>query len=84
MIPPGLRARHHVLMEARNEFQERVGVGGRTFGSVGPSSRWIPVLCEEGSRAGKVGGFLTEHRDGRIDATPQPPTVRLKASQSED
>ena len=67
-----------------NEFQKRIGVGGRTFGSVGPATRTIPVLCEEGKRAGKVGGFLTEHKSGRIDATPQPPTVKLRATYSED
>ena len=69
-----------------NKFQERIGVGGRTFGSgLRPDAkRVIPALVEEGPRSGKVGGFHTEHASGRVDATVTPSSIRLKAAQSED
>lgn len=75
-------AGHHGAMDERNDFQRRIGVGERArfVARHHGTTRHIPVLRDEGKRAGTVGGYLTEHWSGRIDATPQPPTVRLTAS----
>jgi len=73
--------------DSRTEFQKRVGVGERARFALRHrgTSRVRPTLIEEGKRAGQVGGHHTDHWDGRVDATPQPRPIRVKAfSQSED
>jgi len=42
------------------------------------------VTVEEGPRRGRVGGFLTEHWDGRQDATVTPATVAVRATVHEE
>lgn len=65
-----------------NEFQARIGVGrphpglGRKTGD----TRTLPVTIEEGPRRGTQGGWHTEHRSGRVDATITPPPVTVKAA----
>lgn len=60
-----------------NEFQRRIGVGARShaFISHQGGTRRRPVIVEEGARRGTVGGFHTDHWDGRVDATVHAPSI---------
>lgn len=60
-----------------NEFQKRIGVGETHYGlaRTGPI-RKREVIIERGPQRGQVGGFQTDHKDGRMDAT-----VRVPAAQ---
>lgn len=54
-----------------NEFQRRIGVGEPSHAfttAKGRSPRKRKVIAEEGPRKGQVGGFQTDHPDGRMDA----------------
>ena len=65
-------------MEHRNAFQERIGVGEPCYSfttAKGRSPRKRAVIREEGDNRGKVGGFQTDHPDGRMDAQVFAPTV---------
>jgi hypothetical protein len=58
-------------MEERSAWQARIGVGERSwfFRSYGDAPRTRDVVVEEGPLRGTVGGFHTDHADGRVDAT---------------
>jgi hypothetical protein len=71
---------------ARSEWQERIGVGEpcNAFTTAkGKSPRRRPVTVEEGPHRGTVGGFHTDHPDGRVDATVHPQTVTTTLNQGE-
>lgn len=71
---------------SRSEWQERIGVGEpcHSFTTAkGRSPRRRPVVTEEGPTRGQVGGYHTDHADGRQDATVFPPTTTLQ-SKAED
>ncbi len=46
--------------------------------------RHVPVVAEEGPRAGRVVGEHVQHWDGRQDATVHAPAVAMKARVSEE
>jgi hypothetical protein len=46
-------------------------------------TRRVPVVREVGPTRGTVGGYHTEHWDGRRDATVQPAAIALKAKVTE-
>lgn len=52
-----------------NDFQQRIGVGTTNYalGRTGPTRKRTKVV-EEGPNRGQVGGFETDHKDGRQDA----------------
>lgn len=59
-------------MTERSEWQRRIGVGEPCSAfttSKGRSPRRRKVITEEGPSRGTVGGFHTDHPDGRVDAT---------------
>jgi hypothetical protein len=73
-------------MAERTAWQEKVGVGepARALLRHGKATRKRDVIIEEGPKRGQVGGFHTDHHDGRVDATvKQPATVRATASISQ-
>jgi hypothetical protein len=60
------------VTKRRSEFAERIGVGEPSYAfttAKGRSPRKRKVIAEEGPRKGKVGGYQTDHPDGRMDAT---------------
>ncbi len=63
-----------------NEFQKRIGVGQKQqpfkLDSGPGSKRTTPVKREDN---GKVGGEITQHWDGRQDATVFAPQVTKKS-----
>lgn len=71
-------------MKELNDFQKRIGVGeaSRAFPMKMGTSRNRPVIQEEGPSRGRVGGYHTDHWDGRTDAIVQPDVVRLKGKRS--
>src|SRR5688572_27287975 len=71
--------------DTRTEFQKKIGVGERQyrFGKHSGTNNVKPVVIEEGSRAGKVGGYQTEHWSGRVDATVLAPSITLKTQTQE-
>ena len=68
------------MTDELNEFQRRIGVGSVNYalGRTGPT-RNRAVITEEGPTRGTIGGFHTDHKDGRVDATVCPPTVTKSA-----
>lgn len=69
----------------RSEYQKHIGVGERTsivLRRAGQTRR-TDVLVEDGPRRGRVGGFHTEHWDGRVDATVLAPAVNIKTRAQE-
>lgn len=46
--------------------------------------RRVPVMVEEGPRRGVVGGVMTEHRSGRVDAEVSPSSLVLQARTQEN
>lgn len=75
-------------MDARSDWQKRIGVGepcrALTSEAARTPTRRRRVIREEGPGAGQVGGFQTDHSDGRLDATVLAPTVTVKPNASPD
>jgi len=68
-----------------NEFQERIGVGQPFYGiAITGQVRTKKVIAEEGSRKGMTAAVLTEHGDGRQDASVHVDTVKRTYSMSGD
>lgn len=65
------------MADSRSEFARRIGVGepNRSLLRHGKATRRRPVTVEEGPNRGHVGGFHTDHHDGRVDAQVFAPTV---------
>jgi hypothetical protein len=61
----------------RSKWQERLGVGERLVRTTGRLSIRRPVTVEDGPRRGQIGGYHTEHRDGRVDATVAAPSLHV-------
>ena len=63
-----------------NEFQRRIGVGepSRAFSRLAGTPPRRPGGMGRGAARGKVGGFHTDHWDGRTDATVRPQHVHHK------
>jgi len=70
---------------AQSDWQKRIGVGlpSHAFPRHGKATRRRDVIVEEGPLRGTVGGFHTDHHDGRVDAQVFPPTVTWKTSVEE-
>ncbi len=68
-----------------DDFKTRIGVGepSHAFLTAKGTSRRRNVIVEEGARRGTVGGFHTDHWDGRVDATVHAPTVTVTTSTKE-
>lgn len=64
-----------------NEFQQRIGVGSVNYAltRTGPTRKRVKVV-EEGPNRGQVGGYETDHKDGRQDAHVFAPTVTKTVS----
>ncbi len=69
-----------------NEFQRRIGVGepSRAFSRLAGTTRRRPVVMDDGPARGKVGGFHTDHWDGRVDATVRPQHVHHTISKHKE
>jgi hypothetical protein len=66
------------MSDTRSEFARHVGVGEpcHTFTTAkGRAPRRRKVVTEEGPNRGNVGGYQTDHPDGRLDAHVYAPTV---------
>lgn len=61
-----------------------VGVAGHRIRQGADPVRRVPVTREEGPLRGTVGGHLTQHMDGRQDATVTPPVVRVRTAVHEE
>lgn len=72
-------------MADRTPWQEHIGVGepSRAFVRHGDTRR-REVITEEGPHRGTVGGYLTDHKDGRQDAHVFAPLITTQASPKED
>lgn len=73
------------MSDNRSEWQRRIGVGEPCTAfttAKGRSPRRRNVVREEGPGAGEVGGYQTDHPDGRMDAHVFPPTATLRGSTS--
>lgn len=72
------------MMKELNDFQKRIGIGevSRAFPTKMGTSRNRPVIKEEGPSRGSVGGYHTDHWDGRTDAVVKPDVIRLKGKES--
>lgn len=71
------------MTDTRSEWQRRIGVGEPCSAfttAKGRSPRRRPVITEEGPTRGTVGGFHTDHPDGRQDAAVFPTTVTSSAA----
>lgn len=67
-------------MDTRTDWQRRIGVGEPCTAfttAKGRSPRRRNVTVEEGPHRGTVGGYHTDHPDGRVDATVNAPTVTI-------
>lgn len=64
---------------SRTEWQERIGVGepcrALTSTEARKPTRRRKVIREEGPGAGTVGGYQTDHANGRLDAHVMAETV---------
>jgi hypothetical protein len=66
--------------DTRSDFARRIGVGEPCYSfttAKGRSPRKRKVIAEEGPLKGQVGGYQTDHPDGRLDATVFAPTVTM-------
>ena len=72
------------MTDTRNDFQRRIGVGERSnaFARKGPTRR-RRVIREEGPNRGTVGGYHTDHKDGRQDAHVYAEAVSLRGTARE-
>lgn len=71
------------MPDPHNDFQRRIGVGEPCYSfttAKGRSPRRRPVVTEEGPTRGHIGGFHTDHPDGRVDAQVFAQTADLKSS----
>lgn len=57
-----------------------MGEPSRAFPRHGKSTRRRDVIVEEGPRRGTVGGYQTDHADGRVDANVFAPTITRKST----
>jgi len=57
-----------------------VGVQTHRIKSGADPTRKVPVIAEEGSRAGQVVGSHVHHWDGRVDAQVNAPQVVMKTT----
>jgi hypothetical protein len=69
-------------MAERNAWQEKVGVGepARALLRHGKATRRRDVIVEEGPKRGSVGGYHTDHPDGRVDATVMAETATMASA----
>jgi hypothetical protein len=66
------------VSDGRSEFARRIGVGepcNSFTTAAGRAPRRRKVVTDEGPRRGTVGGYQTDHPDGRLDAHVFAPTA---------